>query len=57
MAFSPQFYHKDMLARGKRKVLLKLQRNMLQKIPKNFSPSARSIVKSSSRNGLEILQN
>ena len=51
------YLDKDMLIRGKCKFLLELPRNIFQKIPKNSSPCVRSIVKSSSLNGLEILQN
>ena len=60
IAFSPQFYHKWIkitLILGKCKFLLELPRNMLSNIPINFSPCVRSVVKSSSCNGLDILQN
>ena len=46
-----------MLIGGKGKFLLALPRKMLQNVPNNFSLCVRSIGKSSSRNGLEILQN
>ena len=45
-----------MLVKGNCRVLVELPRNVKKK-PKNFSPCVRSIVKSSSCNGLEILQN
>ena len=50
------YMDKDMLIQEKRKFLFELPRNVSEKIPKNFSPCVRFIVKSSSRNGLEILQ-
>ena len=54
-AFPPQFYHKlikIMLIRENCKFLFVFPRN----IPMNVSPRVRFIVKSSSRNGLDILQ-
>ena len=54
-AFPPQFYHewiKIMLIRENCKFLLVFPRN----IPMNVSARVRFIVKSSSRNGLDILQ-
>ena len=51
------YVDKDILIRGKCKFLLELPRNVSWKISKNFSPCVRScLVKSSSRNGLEILR-
>ena len=54
-AFPPQFYHKlikIMLIRENCKFLFVFPLN----IPMNVSPRVRFIVKSSSRNGLDILQ-
>ena len=56
IAFSPQLYRKIMLIRGKCNFLLELPQNMLERNTENYSPCVRSIVKSSSRNSLEILQ-
>ena len=60
-AFSSQFYYRSikmMSIRGKSKFLIVTTKYVIRYTEKlNFSPCARSVVKSSSLSGLQILQN
>ena len=56
MAFSPQFYYGYVDTREVQVFVGITTKYVIKKIPKNFSPCVRFIVKSSSLNGLEILQ-